>query len=374
MEANSQMGRQWTGRYDGSGKGIVVLDVDDEGNELRCTANLFDDDDALPGSLAVLTIPGRSLNISTNVATFPINRAQASVVQPNNMATVFPNVVFPASADISIKEIKGAVRVKWRTGIGTHGSARLTSREPESKSLYVSEAGINTWPKFKKFIGGLDHDRYIFRGQTSTWKLRTAFHRTNRSDLVKFIATDIPRLSERLGALLEYVFDMGRAGELGGLYNLAQHHGYPTPMLDWTRSPFIASYFAFRYGTAVRNNNDKVRIYVFDAKAWREDWRQLDKIAFSSPHFSIIELLPFRNTRAIPQQSLLTVTNIDDVESYIRNLEKIRGKRYLRVVDLPVAERRQATRDLNMMGITAGALFPGLDGACEELRSRHFDF
>jgi hypothetical protein len=28
--------------------------------------------------------------------------------------------------------------------------------------------------------------------------------------------------------------------------------------------------------------------------------------------------------------------------------------------------------DLSAMGITAGALFPGLDGACEELRERFF--
>jgi len=26
------------------------------------------------------------------------------------------------------------------------------------------------------------------------------------------------------------------------------------------------------------------------------------------------------------------------------------------------------------MGITAGSLFPGLDGACEELRERFFEF
>jgi hypothetical protein len=29
-------------------------------------------------------------------------------------------------------------------------------------------------------------------------------------------------------------------------------------------------------------------------------------------------------------------------------------------------------RELALMGITAGSLFPGLDGACEELRERLF--
>ena len=29
--------------------------------------------------------------------------------------------------------------------------------------------------------------------------------------------------------------------------------------------------------------------------------------------------------------------------------------------------------ELSFMGITAGSMFPGLDGACEELREKMFD-
>jgi hypothetical protein len=42
-------------------------------------------------------------------------------------------------------------------------------------------------------------------------------------------------------------------------------------------------------------------------------------------------------------------------------------------IDLPVGDRRQVVRDLSYMGITAGSLFPGLDGACEELTERNFE-
>jgi hypothetical protein len=31
-------------------------------------------------------------------------------------------------------------------------------------------------------------------------------------------------------------------------------------------------------------------------------------------------------------------------------------------------------QELSMMGLTAGSLFPGFDGACEELRERNFRF
>ena len=82
--------------------------------------------------------------------------------------------------------------------------------------------------------------------------------------------------------------------------------------------------------------------------------------------------LVFGNARAIPQQSICTVSNIDDIETHIKNVELARGKKYLEVFDLPANDRDRVVQELALMGITAGALFPGLDGACESLKERNF--
>ena len=41
----------------------------------------------------------------------------------------------------------------------------------------------------------------------------------------------------------------------------------------------------------------------------------------------------------IPQQALSTITNVDDIESFISLIEKYYGKNFLQAIELPVQER-----------------------------------
>ncbi len=74
----------------------------------------------------------------------------------------------------------------------------------------------------------------------------------------------------------------------------------------------------------------------------------------------------------MPQQALSTLTNIDDIETYVRHMETITGESFLEAIDLPANQRKRVMDGLSIMGITAGTLFSGLDGTCEELRGRYF--
>jgi FRG domain len=165
--------------------------------------------------------------------------------------------------------------------------------------------------------------------------------------------------------------------ENGAFFNLVQHHGYPTPLLDWTYSPYVAAFFAYR-GISKEEANSaaeerKVRILVFDQAQWRSDWNQLLALVLPALYLSIGEFMAIENERMIPQQAVSTVTNIDDIESYIKFGESQRGKTYLSAIDLPVQDREKVVQELRYMGITAGSMFPGLDGACEELKERNFE-
>lgn len=212
---------------------------------------------------------------------------------------------------------------------------------------------------------------YLFRGQRKNWKLRTAFHRAGRYDIDRFLKEDRFKLYQNLTAKLSHVFNLYNPFENGALLNLAQHHGYPTPLLDWTSSPYIAAFFAFRKKT--QDDSQYKRIFIFDWKKWKDDWIQLSDLNSPYLHLSVVEFVALENERLIPQQAVATASNIDDIETYLQERGVDKGCQYLTAIDIPVSERSKVMKELAFMGITAGSMFPGLDGACEELREKFFD-
>lgn len=85
-----------------------------------------------------------------------------------------------------------------------------------------------------------------------------------------------------------------------------------------------------------------------------------------------MDFIAIGNPRVVPQQSVITMTNIDDIESYVLRCENECGHRFLFAADIPINERDEVMNDLRFMGITAATMFPGIDGVCEELKEQNF--
>jgi hypothetical protein len=293
------------------------------------------------------------------------------------VAANYPGTQFPTYADVQMSWTPTQLTISWVTDINTSGSMALPVTQAGAPSTYVPLTAVTNWIEFKDFAYSLDPERYISRGQErAVWRLRTSFHRAGRANLERFLGEDIPRLNKHLSARTTHVFDMRKPEQHGAFVSLAQHHGYPTPLLDWTRSAFVGAYFAYRKlrnSEAIEASPDqKVRIFIFDRIEWFRALGQNDRLAFTVPHLSILDALAIENTRMIPQQALSTITNVDDIESLIQYVECLHKKSYLQVIDLPARERPLVMKDLYQMGITAGSMFPGLDGVCEALKEQYF--
>jgi len=158
-------------------------------------------------------------------------------------------------------------------------------------------------------------------------------------------------------------YNLQNPWEYGIILNMAQHHGFPTPLLDWTKSPFVAAFFAFaKKRTESDSSREAVRIFEFDTKEWPES--RVHRIDHIGLCFARLILGARDNPRAMPQQSVNIFSNVVNIEGFIEHWQSCHGKKVISRIDIPYSDRQIAMQELRTMGITRASLFPGLDGIC----------
>jgi len=352
-----------------------MLNIDDLGTYFQGVAYVFDDDKGAPATGILIRTPNKDRQFALRLENlWAIDPRSGNPGNWDEIKQFFPGFVGASYVDARCSWDERSIRLEWKTDTGRAAESELPrSQAGEPSRLVPLDFG---WAGFKDFVAGL-RGRHLFRGQEGGWRLRTTFHRTGRADLLRFGREDIGSLHRRLSARTRHVFNLSLPDENGAFYNLVQHHGYPTPLLDWTYSPFVAAFFAYRKISraiaAKAEPINRVRVFMLDER-WRTEVKQVTAADRAFPHFSIAEFIAIENERAVPQQSVSAITNVDDIETYIQSVEKATGTGpYLTAIDLPVSERDAVFNDLTLMGVTAGSLFPGFDGTCEELKERNFN-
>ena len=370
---------QWLGTYKGVQEnqpdqlGRLVINVDQEPDHLFGICFLLPEDNKkLPPIEVRFTAEDKSGQIKILWKQIqPVHPENGIPVSWDVIANRYPGAGVAKDADISIRVAENELEIEAVTDMKVQFKGKAT------RKAYSTESQINaetvTWNEFKQKVAPKVSKRMLFRGQSEPWKLRSSFHRRKRYVMVKFLHGDMPELQRHLSALSKHAFDLDKGTDFGAFVNLAQHHGYPTPLIDWTHSPYVAAFFAFK-GIKKGCKDDKVaRVYQFNESEWKNSLNQPIQLGSCYPFVSVIPLLGIENPRMIPQQAVIMASNIDDVEEYVKTREMEFTKPFLTAYDIKWSERDEVVSELSYMGVTAGALFPGYDGACEQLREQNFD-
>jgi len=187
-----------------------------------------------------------------------------------------------------------------------------------------------SWNRYKEIVSEQigSGNNLIYRGQRdSSWRLISTLRRTPLINSIaehkKYLTEFIPAVKNRIMAWdSRRIWDLSKSEDAAEFLAYLQHNGFPTPLLDWTFSPYIAAYFAFESLDHFYPQSDKVAIFSFDQKLWSRIYKQVLDINHDQEHVSILQPSSFGNHKLSVQQGIFTYSNVYDIQTHIELHEK----------------------------------------------------
>lgn len=269
------------------------------------------------------------------------------------------------------------------------------------------EISVKTWEELRQHLGNIGHDAlWCFRGHTnSAWNLQPKLERA----IITYQEKELYEEFKRTAHL--YTNNTFKVESKMEWLSLMQHYGAPTRLIDWTRSPYVAAFFAVndlqvgessaavwainitKIYQALRQSHEQDQHFraLFSRHYLRHhtlldddfkgiflsEWYQED---FKFPSI-VLPIAPyFTHPRLTTQQSIYlaqtrlfrddTVSQISFEEALISTVKEAFDHSWIRKYVIPSALRPTMLRELNTMNINDATLFPDLDGFARYLAKK----
>ncbi len=267
----------------------------------------------------------------------------------------------------------------------------------------MQHVDVSSWEQFEEKLRELTDQRlkrkdstsipvspFLYRGQgNQTWQLATTLERKWRSKIsLKQYFRLISRVRPQIETFTGITWDVPqppaydrwlRENDTMMPCNLLaydfmvclRHHGFPSPLLDWTRSPYVAAYFAF---ASTVDNREKISIYVLwerpgGIKVW----------SIGNPQIHSCGPYVRSHKRHFLQQSEYTICLAREDEWFYVPHENAfvsddPEQNILWKLDIPATERLKVLKLLDHYNLNAFSLFGSEESLMETMALRELQF
>ncbi|WP_406721461.1 FRG domain-containing protein [Thioclava litoralis] len=246
---------------------------------------------------------------------------------------------------------------------------------------------VESWTHFVDVMRNREHNRakleMVYRGQRGfSWPLSPTLARKFPNGVIR--EGDRDQLLENFRLAMRGRGPDFTATDETEIWAYGQHVGLATPLLDWSKSPFVSLYFAFSEADDDGEDNPSRAIYCLDLTRLKAELPQL-----------FVEPKSNDNARLVNQAGLFTLTPAgrENLETYIINALQDssaidfdgfvdnpteddgfefpaddtakRLSSYLCKIHIPNRDREECLAMLRKMNIHHGSLFPDPFGAAQ---------
>ena len=274
-------------------------------------------------------------------------------------------------------------------------------------SNFVLTERASSWTDFLAWLSEL-LGCWCFRGQReSEWLLYTSLDRAVRRDYSSDPADGVnvtgyyhlDRQTEQRELLFRfqqtahrYIRNPPSDADVGSWLALMQHHGVPTRLLDWTKSPYVGAYFALEDQSRSKHGCSAIWAIDLDwlGKRGYELLKPEDLMYISNDPNSLAErtnnlisqseepviivVNPLRTNERIDAQQGVLLCRLLHLASFSQTLmgmmirPETPDQVVVRKLEVEASRRVEFLTNLRAMNIHRASLFPGLDGFAQSLK------